>query len=156
MNYSIAFDLFAELGKLISEFGVRWCVLARTAKGIYPRLPGEPGDLIYSLFAYACISLIPARRACFAIAVSVVRDAKLSRARRIPRRSPQRNPLWFTVRGSSFNIRGSFEKDTTLLCTGRAISYATRSITERRNMDSILPMSGICSTTFLRRSRTLL
>lgn len=127
MNYSIAFDLFVELGKLILEFGICWCVLMNGQRNILGLL--GPEELIYSLFAYAyvcvcaCIrvdvyiSLIPALRL---FCCSIVRDAKLSEARRIPRGSPQRNPLWFTVRGSSFNIRGSFEKDTDLtLCIVR-------------------------------------
>jgi len=126
MNYSIAFDLFVELGKLILEFGICWCVLMNGQRNILGLL--GPEDLIYSLFAYAyvCMCVYTCGRVYFAdssvrlFCCSIVRDAKLSEARRIPRGSPQRNPLWFTVRGSSFNIRGSFEKDTDLtLCIAR-------------------------------------
>lgn len=123
----------------------------------YLRLVGAGGSHIQFIclrvYVFACvcvcISLILARRL---FCCSVVRDAKLSGARRISHRSPQRNPLWFTVHGSSFNIRGSFEKDTVYACI---VSCTTCSIIERRNMDSILRMRGICSTTFLHRSHPL-
>lgn len=97
MNYSNAFDLFMKLGKLILEFGDLLMRPHERPKE-YSRLAGAGESHIQFICLRTCvcmcvgvyISLISALRL---FCCSIVRDAKLSEARRIPRRSPQRNPL---------------------------------------------------------------